>query len=301
MDPSNFKVLANMQSRSACVTLLPHAPWMQLPNEFLESLLNATQRILVCDLIIKHHQLCALPNNFDQLFSVSVLDLSFNKFKVVPDVLCQLHQLQELFLQHNEITVVPDALGMELHKLNALYLQHNRLTELPIGVCSSSLEILNVDHNQIQEFPEQLEQMKNLKQLHASCNTLESFPSALLKLCNLEELYLSNNNIKMITEICSMTSLKQLHLANNKLQFLPSCIAIMQQLQGLTLTGNKLIFPPLSACRAGVKCLQQYMMEKIEDSTKCLGHEDFIITNLYYSGSDYELESGNESPFEDID
>lgn len=301
MDQSNFKVLVDMRGRSACVTLLqPHGPWMQLPNRFVESLLHATERVLVHDLILKHHQLRSLPENFDRLSSLSVLDLSFNRLEAVPDVLCQLRQLQQLCLQHNKITAIPQCLGEQLGNLKILYLQHNNLFELPEGVCSASLETLDVNDNKICSFSEEVGKMTSLKQLHASCNTLNFLPVSLYKLDKLEELYLSNNHIQHISsEIHSMTSLKQLHLANNKLQFLPVCIAAMHQLQGLTLTGNNMRFPPLSACRAGIQHLQQYMMDKVESSIVDFGCGNVIITNLYYAGSDSE--TGNESPFEDID
>lgn len=303
MDLSNFKVLAYMKGTSTCVTLLkPNGPWIQLPNEFVESIVHATRGIPVHELILKYHQLRSLPTNLGELGSLCELELSYNCLEVIPAVLCQLHQLQQLHLQHNSISVVPESMGTDLGKLQALHMQHNKLTELPVGICrSTSLQFLDVDNNQIQSFSEEIKNMKNLKQLHAACNILEALPTSLHTLCNLEELYLSNNHIQQIHDISKMSSLKQLHLANNRLQFLPACIAIMSQLQGLTLMGNPLRFPPLSACRGGVKHLQHYMLEKMEKSVVDLGQGDAVITNLYYTGSDYELETANDSPFEDIE
>ena len=302
METSSFKVLANMQGRSACVTLLrSNGPWKQLPNEFIDSVFQATQGIPVEELILKHHQLNVVPQNFPQLISLSVLDLSFNNLMVVPDVLCQLHHLQKLHLQHNKIASIPESLG-QLTVLKVLYLQHNLLLELSTAMCQcSSLEILNIDGNKIKKFSTDIVNLKNLKQLHASCNALDCLPVSLCQLSNIEELYLSNNNIQNINDISTMKSLKQLHLANNKLQFLPPCIAIMHQLQGLTLSGNPLQFPPLSACRGGVKSMQEYMQDKIKNSTVDYGQGDALITNIYYTGSDHEIETGNESPFENID
>lgn len=302
METSSFKVLANMQGRSACVTLLrSNGPWKQLPNEFVDSVFQATQGIPVEELILKHHQLSLVPGNLIQMNSVSVLDISFNNLMVVPDVLCQLHQLQKLHLQHNQIASIPERLG-QLTVLKELYLQHNLLLELPTAMCHcTSLEILNIEDNKIQSFSMDIVKLRNLKQLHASCNTLDCLPVSLCHLSNIEELHLSNNNIQHINDISTMKSLKQLHLANNRLQFLPPCIANMYQLQGLTLSGNPLRFPPLSACRAGVKSMQQYMQDKIKDSVVDYGQGDALITNIYYTGSDYEVETGTESPFENID
>lgn len=305
MEAANFKVLADMQGRSACVTLLrPNGPWTRLPDKFTESVLHATQGLPVHELILKCHQLKNLPSNISQLNSVCVLDLSFNKLESVPDVLRELNHLRQLHLQYNQIASVPTSLGEQLSSLKVLNLQHNKLSELPVGVCSCvGLEILSVEGNQIHNFPEDVEKLVNLKQLHASCNALEFLPAALCKLSNLEELYLSNNSIEHIigTELSGILSLKQLHLANNKLQFLPPCIASMQQLQGLTLTGNPMRFPPLSACRGGVRSMQQYMLTTMENSVVDYGKGDGHIVNIYYSGSDHELETGNESPFENID
>lgn len=304
MEAGNFRVLADMNGKSACVTLLrPNGPCMKLTDEFVESVFHATQQLPIHELVLKCHQLKALPSNFSQLSSVCMLDLSFNRLESVPDVLGQLHHLRHLHLQRNQITTVPMSLGQLLGHLKVLNLQHNQLSELPVGVCSCvTLETLNVEGNKIKNFSEDIEKLINLKQLHASCNALECLPASLCKLSNLEELYLSNNSIQHVHDISNMRSLKQLHLAYNKLQFLPPCIASMQHLQGLTLTGNPMRFPPLSACRGGVKAMQQYMLVTMENSVGDLyGEGNAIIKNIYYTGSDYELETGNESPYEDMD
>lgn len=302
MDSINFKVLADMQGRSTCVTLLQiNGPRITLPDEFVNSVACVTQNLPAQELILKHHKLNTLPENFAQVGSISILDLSFNSFEVVPDVLGDLTHLKQLYLQHNQVASLPASLGRLAH-LKVITLQHNKLCELPAGVCNCvSLEVLNIEGNKIKAFSDNIDKLVNLKQLHASCNAIESLPTSLCNLSNLEELYLSNNGIRTINEISNMRSLKQLHLANNKLQFLPACIANMHQLEGLTLTGNPMRFPPLSACRRGIRCMQQYMADKIASSVVDYGQGDFLITNIYYTGSDYELENGNESPYENID
>lgn len=306
MDLTNFKVLANMQGKSACVTvLLPNGPRVHLPNEFVASVVHATQGLPVTEMIIKHHRLENLPRNFNALHSISFLDLSCNSLGSMPDVICELQELKELHLEHNQITQITEPLGEQLPHLKVLHLQHNKLSELPAVICrSTSLQVLNINNNKVQVFSEELGKMRNLKELHATNNALEYLPVTISELANLEELHLSNNHIDHINDISSMASLKQLHLANNRLQFLPACIASMHQLQGLTLTGNAMRFPPLSACRRGIRHMQQYMVERINNSVVDYGpgqRGDAIITNLYYTGSDYELETGNESPYEDID
>ena len=302
IDPSNFKVFADLQGKSACVTLLQHnGPWVQLPNEFVESVYRATNSIDVQELILKNHTLTTLPQNLSTLSSITLLDLSYNNFEAVPTSVCQLHQLRQLYLQHNKISAIPDSLG-QLGNLRVIYLQYNSLSELPLGVCRcKSLQVLHIENNKIETLPEELGKLRNLKQLHATSNTIKALPLSAQKLCHLEELYLSNNSIKQLNEISSLSSLKQLHLANNKLQFLPSCIIHMDQIQGLTLTGNDMKFPPLSACRGGIKRIQQYMLHKIETSFVDYGDGDSITTNLYYTGSDYNLETASDSPCEDID
>lgn len=306
MPLTNFKVLANMQGKSACVTvLLPNGPQVHLPNEFVASVVHATRGLPVTEMIIKHHQLESLPINFNRLHSITFLDLSCNRLGGVPGVITELQELRELHLEHNRISLITEPLGEKLPHLKVLQLQHNKLSELPAPICrSTSLQVLNINNNNIQVFSEELGKMTSLKELHAANNILEFLPISISKLVNLEELHLSNNSIHHIQDISSMTSLKQLHLANNLLQFLPPCFASMHQLQGLTLVGNTMRFPPLSACRKGVRHMQQYMLDHMTNCVTDYGPGqggDAIITNLYYTGSDYELETGNQSPFEDID
>ena len=304
MCPSNFKVLTDLQGKSTCVTVLsPHGPWIQLPKEFVASVCQATESVPVGEMVLKRHQLRCLPHNFHQLESITILDLSSNCLEALPDVLCDLKQLQQLYLQHNLITSVPDCV-VSLSNLKALHLQYNKLTVVPAGVCGClSLELLNLENNQIESLSEEIGELRNLKKLQVTSNTLKCLPVSINNLHHLQELYLAKNNIQQLHKISGLTSLKQLHLAYNQLQFLPPCIINMSQLEGLTLTGNQMRFPPLSACRNGVKGIRQYMQDKMQGSIVEYEQGDFIITNLYYTGSDYELkpDGGNISPTEEPD
>ena len=302
MCSSNFKVLTDLQGRSTCVTLLfPQGPWKELPKEFVASVHQATESVPVTEMVLKGHQLQCLPCTFHQLKSITILDLSSNCIEAIPDVLCELQQLREMYLQHNLISTIPNGVA-GLSNLRALHLQYNKLTTVPVGVCRCvSLQFLNVENNSIETLSEDIGELKNLKVLQATSNSLRYIPVSINKLHLLEELYLGDNNIQEIHKLSGLTSLKQLHLACNKLHFLPPCIVDMQKLEGLTLTGNQMRFPPLSACRSGVSGIRQYMQDKIRRSMIEYGEGDYLMTNLYYTGLDYEQDARSLSPTELID
>ena len=276
--------------------------WHFLPNEFVESALNASSRLPIQHLDLKHHRLGSLPANLalpDTLlpFSLTTLDISFNCFVLLPPVMCQLIKLRELYLNNNQLSHLTEEMS-NLKELEVLHLQCNQLRTLPVCLCGLvSLKRLNLESNRIETIPPEISKLKNLKELYLRSNSIEHFPDAFTQLSNLEELHLTNNVLKHLpNHLEGLSSLKQLHLANNKLRFLPLSIINLSMLQGLTLSGNPLKFPPLSACREGVKGLRAFMVERYCSSSHEWGSIS-ITDNLYYDSDG----SGSDTPYEDIE
>ena len=306
-----MRCTAGLHEGSATVTLDRwQGPWNKLPNEFVASASNAASNCPIQHLILKQHRLDSLPLNFaspeTQLPTFLVtLDLSFNIFKSLPSVVCQLVQLNNLHLNNNQITQLPDELS-NLKQLRVLHLQHNKLEALPVCCCYlESLHTLNVKDNLIKTVPEEIHHLNNLREVDAGSNQIESLPCTFAQLPKLEEAHLTDNQLKSLPcHLEGLKSLKQLYLANNKLRFLPLSF-IKLKLEGFTISGNNLKFPPLSACRNGVKNLQAYMFREYCNSSvefqmhTAQGMVDICISdNLYYDDSS---DSGEETPYEDLD
>ena len=313
-----MRCTAGAHEGSASVSLdRTQGTWPFLPNEFLKSAMIASSDLPIKHLILKHHRLAGLPENFSYLStflpqSLTTLDLSFNLFVSLPVVVCQLRELRELFLNNNQIAHMPHQLSNLVH-LQTLHLQFNKLEALPVAVCGvKSLIRLNLDNNSISLVPTEVSELVQIQELYLSWNQLDSLPPSITELASLKELHLSNNSLRRLPDsLRGLTSLQQLHLANNKLRFLPKSIVNLERLSGLTLSGNKLKFPPLSACRDGVSGLKAYMKEKLHSSSGVWTHPDgaelSVSVNLYCNDSEEEEEeeegegSGAETPFEDMD
>ena len=305
-----MRCTAGLHDGAASVTLDKwQGTWQSLPNEFVTSALSASSMMPIQHLVLKHHKLSSLPANFSSpetllVHSLATLDLSFNCFRGLPQVVCQLTELRELFLNNNQIVHLPEEFP-NLKNLEILDLQYNQLKALPVCVCSlTSLKQLKLENNQIETIPPEVGQLTKLRELYLKSNKIQYLPSSITQLSSLEELHLTDNLLRHLpNRLEGLTSLKQLHLANNKLRFLPLTLIDLHQLKGLTVSGNRLKFPPLSACRAGVSSLKMYMLEKYRNSsTEWMepdGTPSGFTENLYYdSDSD---QSGNETPFEDVD
>ncbi|XP_070635251.1 PH domain leucine-rich repeat-containing protein phosphatase 1 isoform X2 [Bos indicus] len=131
--------------------------------------------------------------------------------------------------------------------LRKLLAGHNRMARLPESLERTSVEVLDVQHNQLLELPPSLlMKADSLRFLNASANKLETLPPATLSEETnsiLQELYLTNNNLtdKCVPLLTGHPHLKVLHMAYNRLQSFPaSKMAKLEELEEIDLSGNKL-------------------------------------------------------------
>ncbi len=192
-------------------------------------------------LFLGNNQLQSLPQSMPNVVQI---DLSGNRFSQFPAVLAQLEQLQTINLGSNRLREFPKlsfpALK-ELHlsgnkvaagllsaaflpKLEKLYLSRNGLHKFEIQGAFSSLDTLDLAHNQLAALPDDWSVTPFLRHLYLSNNQLTHLPSTLSQ--------------------CSW--LKTLQLARNKLSSSPNYFMALQRLEELDLSGNALSrFPAL--------------------------------------------------------
>lgn len=99
-------------------------------------------------LILSRNQLKSLASGGDikELELVKVLDISYNKFKIIPTELCYLKNMKELFLSHNNLTRLPNVLN-RLQQLELLDISHNDLVDIRSISFMPNLRILNISGN----------------------------------------------------------------------------------------------------------------------------------------------------------
>jgi Leucine-rich repeat (LRR) protein/signal transduction histidine kinase len=117
------------------------------------------------------------------------------------------------------------------------------------------LEVYNLDLSgqQITEFPMEILQLKNIRNLNLGYNSyeygrnnnLKEIPTQIGELKQLQELNLGGNQLTNIPiQIGELKQLRKLNLGGNKLTNLPTQIGELKQLQKLNLSGNKLTIIP---------------------------------------------------------
>ena len=128
IDASCFKVPLTGDDTAAVSLVHGQEKWSNLPEGlFVRSLLHVTSSRPITCLVLKHHTLSSLPSDLTSISSTLItLDLSYNCFVMVPDVVCELLQLKELFMNNNQLSQLPDRIS-SLVNLQVLHVQHNKL------------------------------------------------------------------------------------------------------------------------------------------------------------------------------
>ena len=153
--------------------------------------------------------------------------------------------LSELLLGNNQLTEIFYKLNL-MKNLQILHLQHNQLEVLPseVGGCMA-LQVLNVSHNRLTELPSSLGSLGALQILHVSHNQLTQLPTSLQSLTKLRILNADSNLLEEFPNI-TLGALESLDLDSNKLSTLPSTFGAMKVLRAVYLRKNQ--FRELPIC-----------------------------------------------------
>lgn len=179
---------------------------------------------------LAHNDFTEFPNIFNlNPLTLTILDLSYNKIKNIPDQIISLSQMNErhsgirfgkskLDLSNNKLTQISPAIGSFGH-IDQLNLSNNKLQSLPQEIAELvNLESLDLSSNKLKIFPKQISEMIGLKSLNLSNNKLESLPQEISKMVNLKSLDLSNNRFKNVTTfIKNLGDLDYINLSGNPL------------------------------------------------------------------------------------
>jgi len=102
---------------------------------------------------LTNNTISTIPRGFcfgQMIKTLQCLNLSFNKIKLLPNVLCRLTELVSLNLNNNELTQLPPSLG-NLSKLKHLTASNNYIKFLPGSVVALRLESLELSNNPLED------------------------------------------------------------------------------------------------------------------------------------------------------
>ena len=170
---------------------------------------------------LAHNQLSSLP-----LFPghVQLIDLTQNKFRVVPDFS---PELAVLSLDFNLI----EEWSKQIDGLRRLYLNMNRLRRIDPQLHFENLEVLEISKNRLEEVPNLEMFAPNLKKFDASLNFLVEFPTFPK---GITEIVLNQNRIREIgRDIVQLESLTTLELNENELESVPELPASIESFSAM--------------------------------------------------------------------
>lgn len=208
-------------------------------NSSIKQHLDTAQKTGV--LKVSQKGLKEFPPGLTQLDNVlRTLDISDNKFVILPNEISRFMQLKHLNLNRNKLMKLPDCIGA-LTKLETLSICHNNLSTLPRTLSNLiNLKKVYLSDNHIKDFPIMFCGLKHLDILDLSNNEISCIPSEIAGL-NVTELNLNQNQISEITaEIANCPRLKTLRLEENCLQLSAIHPDILQSsfVSNLALEGN---------------------------------------------------------------
>ena len=183
-------------------------------------------------------KLKSVPREIKGLENISDLNLMSNQVDF--SEITGFKNLEKLNLSDNKISNIE---GIEnLSKLNKLELNFNEINEIPDNLNKlQSLEILDLTGNKLSEISKGISELKNLKVLNLSINKINSIKEPLDKLINLETLVLSENKIEKIDkELYKLKNLKKLDFQRNKINEIPDDLNKLNHLETLVILSNNL-------------------------------------------------------------
>ncbi|CAH0375508.1 unnamed protein product [Pelagomonas calceolata] len=170
-----------------------------LENNALETLDKGVTQCRLLELLsLRHNKLISTPKGFATMFRLKTLDLSYNLFETIDEKAIEsLVSLTSLDLSHNRLVNFPQRLG-RLNKLQSLNYSHNQLTLLPQNCFKGCGELFTVriDHNLLTTKGVEagrLDSVQSLEVLALDFNEMDQLPEELADLPQLRSLTFSHN------------------------------------------------------------------------------------------------------------
>ncbi|XP_072939325.1 leucine-rich repeat-containing protein 40-like isoform X1 [Epargyreus clarus] len=216
-------------------------------------------------LSISHNQLEKIEPDFGDLVMLTFLDLSHNKLMVLPPGMGYLVRLVDLNLSHNNLTELPPDI-VNLRDLKKLNISNNKLKKLPAMGELRKMEILDANHNDIEELPD-FYGCTALKEIYLANNYIKEITEEFCdQMQHLNVLNIRDNKLEVLPEnISLLQTLKRLDLTNNSLNKLPRNLGLLSQLQSISMEGNRLSFVRQDIIKGGTDRMMKFLRDRITE------------------------------------
>ncbi|KAH8204249.1 hypothetical protein TruAng_001535 [Truncatella angustata] len=184
----------------------------------LDSSLSSLENLEILDL--KGNEITALPDSFDKLTRLRVLNLNENALESLPFGTLAKLPLIELFAHKNRLAgTLLDVEVEVLPNLQTLDVSSNQLSLIALGPISMpSLLQVTISSNRLQSLPD-ISSWGNLHTLNAAENSITAIPDGFASLENLKSADFTSNDIRVVPpEIARMNALTLLRIVGNPLK-----------------------------------------------------------------------------------
>uniref|UniRef100_UPI00398F1F78 DISP complex protein LRCH3-like n=1 Tax=Pristiophorus japonicus TaxID=55135 RepID=UPI00398F1F78 len=192
------------------------------------------------------------------LSDLTQADLSKNRLSEVPCELCQYISLETLNLYHNCVRNIPSAIT-NLQALTYLNISRSQLCVLPAYLCCLPLKVLIASNNKLTSLPDDIGNLRQLRELDVSCNEIQRLPPQIGLLESLRDLNVRRNQLLTLPEELSELPLVRLDFSCNKVTRIPVCYRHLRHLQNILLDNNPLQSPPAQICTKGKIHIFKYL------------------------------------------
>jgi hypothetical protein len=149
---------------------------------------------------LRHCHLDAFPREiFDLADTLTMLDLSGNQLRTLPDDLPRLHALRHLFCSDNPFTTLPAVLG-QCTVLDIIGFKANAIEHVPAEAIPANLRWLILSDNRVAALPETLGACHRLQKLALAGNRLTALPAGIARCERLELIRLSANQFPTLAD-----------------------------------------------------------------------------------------------------
>ncbi|PIC49969.1 hypothetical protein B9Z55_001056 [Caenorhabditis nigoni] len=165
------------------------------------NLQNLSSSIKLCSrlisLVLPQNELKQIPDVLDCFPKLRFIDLSHNSLDALPSTLESCEHIESLILNNNSLTETSFPNLSNLSNLHVFDAANNNLSKLPESLMSPKLSKLHtviVSHNVIEEIPNSLSNLKQLRDFKIDDNKLKNVPTVIDLLPKLKLLDISKNS-----------------------------------------------------------------------------------------------------------